>query len=195
MQALGILIVAALVFLVCWLVDKLFARFFRSKAQHRSGLAVRANKRYGVFGVVLSVLGILGIVSGIRGEKLLLYCGGIVLLMGAALAVHYLSFGIFYDGESFLLCRFGRKAREHRFCEILSQKLYVVTGGSTVIELALKDGSTLTLQSTMEGVYPFMDTAFAGWCMQTGHKIDECSFYDPSKSWWFPQQQEDGEEP
>ena len=61
--------------------------------------------------------------------------------------------------------------------------------------LALKDGSTLTLQSTMEGVYPFMDTAFAGWCMQTGHKIDECSFYDPSKSWWFPQQQEDGEEP
>ena len=189
MQALGILIVAALVFLVCWLVDKLFARLFRSKAQHRSGLAVRANKRYGVFGVVLSVLGILGIVSGIRGEKLLLYCGGIVLLMGAALAVHYLSFGIFYDGESFLLCRFGRKAREHRFCEILSQKLYVVTGGSTVIELALKDGSTLTLQSTMEGVYPFLDTAFANWCRQKGLDPESCDFHDPQKSWWFPHEE------
>ena len=190
MQALGILIVAALVFLVCWLVDKLFAKLFRSKAQHRSGLAVRANKRYGVFGVVLRVLGILGSVSGIRGEKLLLYCGGIVLLMGAALAVHYLSFGIFYDGDSFLVCRFGRKSQEHRFGEIVSQKLYVVTGGSIVIELGLADGSALSLQSTMDGVYPFMDTAFAAWCMQTGHKMEDCSFYDPSKSWWFPHEEE-----
>ena len=192
MQALGILIVAAVVFFLCWVVDKLFSRLFRSRAQQRSGMAVRANKRYGVFGVILSVLGILGIVAGIRGERLLLWCGIIVLLMGAALATHYLSFGIFYDGESYLLCRFGRKSEEHRFREIVSQRLYAVTGGSTVIELALEDGSTLTLQSTMDGVYPFMDTAFAGWCMQTGHTIAECSFYDPSKSWWFPHEEADG---
>ena len=192
MQALGILIVAAIVFLLCWIVDKLFSKLFRSKAQQRSGMAVRANKRYGVFGVILSVLGILGIVAGVRGEKLLLWCGIIVLLMGGALAVHYLSFGIFYDGESYLLCRFARKSEEHRFCEIVSQRLYLVTGGSTMIELALKDGSTLTLQSTMDGVYPFMDTAFAGWCMQTGHKMEQCSFYDPSKSWWFPHEEPDG---
>lgn len=193
MQALGILIVAAVVFFLCWVVDKLFSRLFRSKAQQRSGMAVRANKRYGVFGVILSVLGILGIVAGIRRERLLLWCGIIVLLMGAALAAHYLSFGIFYDGESYLLCRFGRKSQEHRFSEIVSQRLYAVTGGSTVIELALKDGSTLTLQSTMDGVYPFMDTAFAGWCMQTGRKMDECGFYDPAKSWWFPHEEADGE--
>ena len=193
MQALGILIVAAVVFFLCWVVDKLFSRLFRSKAQQRSGMAVRANKRYGVFGVILSVLGILGIVAGIRGERLLLWCGITVLLMGAALAAHYLSFGIFYDGESYLLCRFGRKSQEHRFSEIVSQRLYAVTGGSTVIELALKDGSTLTLQSTMDGVYPFMDTAFAGWCMQTGRKMDECGFYDPAKSWWFPHEEADSE--
>ena len=193
MQALGILIVAAVVFFLCWVVDKLFSRLFRSKAQQRSGMAVRANKRYGVFGVILSVLGILGIVAGIRGERLLLWCGIIVLLMGAELAAHYLSFGIFYDGESYLLCRFGRKSQEHRFSEIVSQRLYAVTGGSTVIELALKDGSTLTLQSTMDGVYPFMDTAFAGWCMQTGRKMDECGFYDHAKSWWFPHGEADGE--
>lgn len=192
MQALGILIVAAVVFFLCWVVDKLFSKLFRSKAQQRSGMAVRANKRYGVFGVMLSVLGILGIVAGARGEKLLLICGIIVLLMGAALATHYLSFGIFYDGESFLLCRFGRKSQEHRFSEIKSQQLYAVTGGSIVIELRLNDGATLTLQSTMDGVYPFMDTAFARWCMQTGHSIEECDFYDPSKSWWFPHEEEAG---
>lgn len=190
MQAIVILIIAALVFLLCWGVDKLFMKLFRSKAQHRSGLAVRASKRYGIFGVILSILGVLGIMNGIGGEKILLYAGIAVLLMGLALAVHYLSFGIFYDGESFLLSRFGRKDQEHRYDEIVSQKLYVLTGGSTVIELTLADGSAVSLQSTMEGVYPFMDTAFAGWCLETGHEMDQCDFYDPSNSWWFPHEQE-----
>ena len=190
MQAILILIMAALVFLMCWGVDQLFTKLFRSKAQHRSGMAIRASKRYGIFGVMFSVLGILGIITGITGEKVLTWAGLVVLLMGIALAVHYLSFGIFYDGESFLLCRFGRKSQEHRYEEIVSQKLYVLTGGSTVIELTLKDGSTVSVQSTMDGVYPFMDTAFAGWCMETGRKMEDCPFYDPSKSWWFPHEEE-----
>ena len=192
MQAIVILLIAALVFLICWGVDKLFIRLFRSKAQHRSGLAVRSSKRYGLFGVIFTVLGILGIFSGTGGDKILLYAGIVVMLMGIALAVHYLSFGIFYDGESFLLCRFGRKNREHRYDEIVSQKLYTITGGSTVIELTLKDGSVLSLQSTMDGVYPFMDTAFAGWCLETGRRMEDCDFYDPSKSWWFPHEKEEG---
>ena len=190
MQAILILIMAALVFLMCWGVDKLFTKLFRSKAQHRSGMAIRASKRYGIFGVMFSVLGILGIVTGCGGDSVLTWAGLVVLLMGIALAVHYLSFGIFYDGESFLLCRFGRKSQEHRYEEIVSQKLYVLTGGSTVIELTLKDGSTVSVQSTMDGVYPFMDTAFAGWCMETGRKMEDCDFYDPSKSWWFPHEEE-----
>ena len=190
MQAIVILIIAALVFLICRVVDKLFSKLFRSKAQHRSGMAIRASKRYGIFGVMFSVLGILGIITGCTGESVLTRAGLVVLLMGIALAVHYLSFGIFYDGESFLLCRFGRKSQEHRYDEIVSQKLYVLTGGSTVIELTLKDGSTVSVQSTMDGVYPFMDTAFAGWCMETGRKMEDCDFYDPSKSWWFPHEEE-----
>ena len=190
MQAIVILIIAALVFLLCWGVDKLFTKLFRSKAQHRSALAVPASKRYGIFGVIFSVLGILSVLIGTTGDKVLLWAGLVVLLMGVGLAVHYLSFGIFYDGESFLLCRFGKKSQEHRYDEILSQKLYVLTGGSSLIELTLKDGSTVSVQSTMDGVYPFMDTAFAGWCMETGRKMEECDFYDPSKSWWFPHEEE-----
>ena len=191
MQAIVIIVVAALVFALCWGVDKMFTKLFRSKAQHRSGLAVRASKRYGIFGVMFSVLGILGIVTGAAGEDILTYAGIVVLLMGLGLAVHYLSFGIFYDGESFLVCRFGKKPQEHRYEEIVSQKLYVLTGGSIVIELTLKDGSAVSLQSTMDGVYPFMDTAFAGWCLETGHEMDKCDFYDPSKSWWFPHETEE----
>lgn len=181
-----ILLIAAAVFGLCFAVDKAFAKLFRSKAQHRSGRAVRANKRYGLFGVILSVLGIMAICVGISDGSVLLWGGVIVLLMGICLAVYYLSFGVFYDGETFLLSRFGKKEVTYRFSEIKGQKLYLVQGGNVIIELYMADGGTVSLQSTMDGVYPFLDTAFAAWCMQTGRDPQNCDFHDPSQSLWFP---------
>ena len=181
-----ILLIAAAVFGLCFAVDKAFAKLFRSKAQHRSGRAVRANKRYGLFGVILSVLGIMAICVGISDGSVLLWGGVIVLLMGICLAVYYLSFGVFYDGETFLLSRFGKKEVTYRFSEIKGQKLYLVQGGNVIIELHMEDGGTVSLQSTMDGVYPFLDTAFAAWCMQTGRDPQNCDFHDPSQSLWFP---------
>ena len=181
-----ILLIAAAVFGLCFAVDKAFAKLFRSKAQHRSGLAVRANKRYGLFGVILSVLGVMAICVGISDGSVLLWGGIIVLLMGICLAVYYLSFGVFYDGETFLLSRFGKKEVTYRFCEIKGQKLYLVQGGNVIIELHMTDGNTVSLQSTMDGVYPFLDTAFAAWCLQTGRDPQSCDFHDPSQSLWFP---------
>lgn len=181
-----ILLIAAAVFGVCFLVDKAFAKLFRSKAQHRSGKAVRANKRYGLFGVILSVLGIMAFCVGIADGSVLLWGGVIVLLMGLGLAVYYLSFGVFYDGETFLLSRFGKKELAYRFSDIQGQKLYLVQGGNVIIELHMADGGTVSLQSTMDGVYPFLDTAFAAWCLQTGRDPQNCDFHDPSQSLWFP---------
>ena len=186
MQLFPILVIAAIVFGLCYLVDKAFTRAFRSKAQHMSGRAVRLTKRYGVFGVIFSVLGIMAIVIGSNGEPVLLWGGVIVLLMGICLAVYYLSFGIFYDGETFLQSRFGKKDIVCRYADIIGQKLYLVQGGNIIIELHLKDGSAVSLQSSMDGVYPFLDTAFAAWCLQTGRDPQSCDFHDPSQSLWFP---------
>ena len=186
MTLILILLIAAAVFGLCFAVDKAFAKLFRSKAQHRSGLAVRANKRYGLFGVILSVLGVMAICVGISDGSVLLWGGIIVLLMGICLAVYYLSFGVFYDGETFLLSRFGKKDITYRFDQIQGQKLYLVQGGNVIIELHMTDGNTVSLQSTMDGVYPFLDTAFAAWCMQTGRDPQSCDFHDPSRSLWFP---------
>ena len=185
-----ILLIAAAVFGLCFAVDKAFAKLFRSKAQHRSGMAVRANKRYGLFGVILSVLGVMAICVGISDGSVLLWGGIIVLLMGICLAVYYLSFGVFYDGETFLLSRFGKKDITYRFDQIQGQKLYLVQGGNVIIELHMTDGNTVSLQSTMDGVYPFLDTAFAAWCMQTGRDPQSCDFHDPSQSLWFPTMEE-----
>ena len=123
---------------------------------------------------------------GISDGPVLLWGGIVVLLMGAALAVYYLSFGVFYDGETFLLSRFGKKEVTYRFSDIKGQKLYMVQGGNVIIELHMADGGTVSLQSTMDGVYPFLDTAFAAWCLQTGRDPQSCDFHDPSQSLWFP---------
>ena len=190
MQSIAILLVAATVFGLCYLIDKTFTKKFRSKAQHMSGKAVRANKMYGIFGVVLSIIGILAVMVGI-GSSILLLLGGIVVLgMGAGLAVHYLGFGIFYDEETFLISRAGKKSHSHRYAEIQSQKLYMIQGGNILVELHLADGSAVSLQSTMDGTYSFLDTAFAAWCRQTGRDPDTCDFHDPSKHWWFPHEEE-----
>ena len=186
MQIFPILVIAAIIFGLCYLVDKAFAKAFRSKAQHMSGKAVRLTKRYGVFGVIFSVLGIMAIVIGSNGEPVLLWGGVIVLLMGIALAVYYLSFGIFYDGETFLQSRFGKKDIAYNYKDIVGQKLYLVQGGNIIVELHMKDGSAVSLQSNMDGVYPFLDTAFAAWCLQTGRDPQSCDFHDPSQSLWFP---------
>lgn len=186
MTLITTLLVAAVVFAACYLIDKGFAKAFRSKAQHRSGMAVRANKRYGVFGVILSALGIMGTCAGAGKDTVLLVGGIFAALMGLGLAVYYLSFGIFYDGETFLLSRFGRASLEYSYKDILGQKLYLIQGGSIVIELHMADGSAVSLQSAMDGVYPFLDTAFAGWCLATGRDPQSCDFHDPSQSLWFP---------
>lgn len=181
-----ILLIAAAVFGLCFSVDKAFAKLFRSKAQHRSGKAVRTSKQYGLFGVILSVLGVIAVCVGISDDSVLLWGGIVVLLMGVCLAVYYLSFGVFYDGETFLPSRFGKKEVTYRFSDIKGQKLYLVQGGNIVIELHMTDGGTVSLQSTMDGVYPFLDTAFAAWCLQTGRDPQSCDFHDPSQSLWFP---------
>lgn len=186
MELIAILLVAALIFGICYLVDKAFAKAFRSKAQHRSGMAVRASKRYGLFGVILTVLGIMAVITGITDGKVLLIGGSVVLVVGICLAVYYLSFGIFYDGESFLYSRFGKKDIVYYYKDIKGQKLYMIQGGSTMVELHMADGSAVSLLTTMDGVFPFLDTAFAAWCMQTGRDPQNCDFHDPSKSLWFP---------
>ena len=181
MTIIAILIIAGLVLLVCWLVDKGFQKLFRSKAQHRSGKAVRANKRYGAIGVILTLLGIAAaLFAGMPVP------GALVAALGMGMCVYYLGLGIFYNDESFLVCAPLRRDREYAYRDIRSQQLYLITGGNTVVELHMADGTTVSVQAFMDGAYPFLDHAYKCWCVQTGTDPETCSFHDPSQSCWFP---------
>ena len=191
MEYIGVLVVAALVFGVCFLVDKGFTKLFRSQAQHRSGTAVRQNKKYGAFGLILAVVGIAAIISGISQTVVLLVGGVIVLAMGAALVVYYMTFGIYYDSESFLYTTFGKKGRTYHYSQIRSQQLYVLQGGNIIVELHMTDGSAVQVQLALQGAEDFMNTAFLGWVRQKHIDIREnCEFHDPENSCWFPTEEE-----
>ena len=189
MQYAAVIAIAALTFGICYLFDKGYTNLFRNKIQHYSGFAVRINKRYAVFGLILSLVGILAIITGITDGLVLLWGGVIVLLMGAGLIGYYLTFGVFYDEETFLLTTFGKRSQVYHYRDIVSQRLYLIQGGSVVIELHLTDKRAVSLQSGMEGTYPFLDHAFAAWCRQTGRDPESCDFHDPSQSLWFPMEE------
>lgn len=184
------LILAALVFGACYLVDKGFAKLFRGKKEHRSGLAVKQNKRNILFGLVLVLLGIAGVLTLVGNSWGFALLSVVVLLMGAALVVSYLSFGIYYDNESFLVCAFAKADRVCRYGDIREQKRYVIQGGSVLVELHMADGSVVSVQNTMEGAYPFLDHAFARWCEQRKLDPKDCGFHDPAACRWFPEEEE-----
>lgn len=179
------LIIIVATFLLCFLVDKGFGKLFRSRPQHKSGKAVRLGKFYSLGGLILSLLGIMALITGISASVLLAVGGAVVLATGIFLIVFYLSFGVFYDDESFVTASFGKRSRSYRYEDIRSQQLYN-NRGQVLIELYFSDGKSLQLQSAMTNVYPFLDTAFTGWCAQKGIKKEDCKFHDPEKSCWFP---------
>ena len=190
MSPVTIVIAAALTFGICFLVDKGYTRLFRSKQQHKTGLQVRVSKRYASIGLVLCILGILAVFTGVGGETVLLIGGGIVIFIGCALIGHYMSFGVYYDADSFIVTAFGKKNPVYRFGDIRHQKLYMIQGGSIVVELHMADGSAVSIHTSMEGAYPFLDHAFNAWCRQTGRIADACTFHDPGNHLWFPNEEE-----
>lgn len=180
-----ILVIAATL-LLCFLVDRVFTKLFRSAPEHQTGKAVRLNKMYGVGGLILAVLGVAALISGVLDTTVLTVAGVVVILTGVCLLVYYMTFGIFYGDDTFLLTTFGTKSAAYHYRDIRGQKLYLIQGGSVVIELHLSDGRSVQLQSNMDGVYPFLDHAFGAWLRQTGRIQQDCPFYDPSQSCWFP---------
>ena len=185
MQYIVVIILAAVVFGICFLVDKGFQKLFRSQAQHMSGTAVRLSKRYGSIGLIIAVIGLAAIFTGLSSGLALIIGGALMTLMGIGLVVYYMSYAVFYDEESFIFTTFGKPAKTYAYRDICQQQLYN-NQGHLLIELHMADGNSVQIQSTMNGCYAFMDQAFRSWLSQTGRKQEDCPFYDPDNSCWFP---------
>ena len=186
MEFVLIVLVMATTFFLCWGLDRGFTQMFRSKKQHRSGLSVRPSKHYGSVGLVLAVIGLAGILNGLSTGLVMLIGGALVFLLGAGLVTYYLSYGIYYDEESFLVTAFGKKSISYSYREIQTQQVYLIQGNNIMVELYLTDGKAVQVQLRMQGAEDFLNKAHLGWCRQKGLETRDCSFFDPQNSCWFP---------
>ncbi len=186
MEYLFVIVIAAAVFGLCWLIDKGFTKVFRSQAQHLSGLSVRLNKRYGSMGLILALFGIAAFVFGFPDSSTLRVGGIILFVLGVGLTVYYLTFGIFYDADGFILTTFGKKSQLYRYGDIEFQQLYLVTGGNTTIELHMVDGRSVMLHKMMPDSDKFLDYAFEHWCAEKHMDPASCDFHDRENAVWFP---------
>lgn len=184
-EYIAVAVVAALAFGACFLVDKGFTRIFRNQQQHHSGKAVRLNKRYGTVGLILAILGVVCLFAAPGQGVIMWIAGGILVLGGIALVIWYLSFGVFYDEDAFIVTGFGKRSRRYTYDAIKTQQLYD-SYGNIIVELHLSDGKAVQLQSAMPGTYEFLDFAFNRWVEATGRSKESCAFYQPEQSCWFP---------
>ena len=84
---MDVILLMAAVFALCFLADKGYTKLFKSKQQHRSGMAVRQNKRYGSMGLVLVAIGVAALVAHAGNQAVLI--GGIILVvLGFGLTVY-----------------------------------------------------------------------------------------------------------
>lgn len=182
-----LVIVAALTFAIMFGLDKLFTKLFRGKRQHSSGLSVKLPKRYAVAGLLLGILGVIVLIQLFDGfDRLMLVVGILLLVMCAGFEAYYLSFGIYYDDESFIYSTFGKPSVTYRYADIDAQQLYVTTGGGILVDLYMSDGKSVGLQSTMQGVYDFLDKACHARFRQLGINSAECPWFNERESCWFP---------
>ena len=177
------------VFGICFIVDKLFTKMFRGTQKHQNGKTIRLNKKYGSIGLIMFVLGLSAIFAALPNYWLLLVGGCVLSVTGAGLVMYYMSFGIFYDDDGFLLSVFGRKSKIYRYGEICEQRLYTSYNNLT-IELYFVDGRSVQLQATMRGMYSFLDKAALAYLAEYHLTPDSCDFYDPENSKWFPEREE-----
>ena len=184
MSLIGIVIVCAAVFLVCFAVDKLVQKLFPKTELEKGKNVVRPARKSAVFGVILTFAAVSVTVFRLtkKPDTLLLIGCAVAFLLGVVLLISYFSFVLYYDEEKFLVVSHGKK-REFRYGEIRGQRTLMTRGGYQTV---LFVGETqLDLYSSMQNVNVFLGKAFFRWCEQKGIDPDSVE-NNPRMMTWFP---------
>ena len=177
-----VVIVCAVVFALCFLVDGL-AKKLRGKAR-ADERAVRMPKRSVSIGMLLIVFALCAVLFWVPQEVLWLRVGCfVVAAMGVVLIVQYLSFSVRYDEGGFTVAQFARPKRTFRYADIRAQRSLMTRSGIHATLLTQDDSVSLT--SAMEGADVFLRFAFGKWCAEKG--IDPESIENnPQMMTYFP---------
>lgn len=185
MKYLLVLIICAVVFLVCFLIDLLCKALFPKSKLEKSKTVVRPPRRSAIFGIILSFLGAAVLVRCLpQGEDVLLLIGAAVaLVLGIILLVTYFSVVIYFDDEGFLYKARGKGKQTFRYSQIKGQRSLMTRGGINTI-LFVGD-EEINLYSAMQNVNAFLSKAFFKWCEERGIDPDTVE-NNPRMLTYFP---------
>ena len=156
-----VLIVCAVVFLVCFLIDSLLKLLFPKSRLEKSKQVVRPPRS--------DVLFIIGSI--------------VAVIFGVILLCTYFSFVIYYDDEGFLYKAWGHGKQEFRYSQIRGQRSLLTRGGVNTILFVGKE--EINLYSAMQNLNAFLSKAFFKWCAAKGIDPDSVE-NNPRMATYFP---------
>lgn len=180
-----LLLFAALVFGLCFLVDKGISAL---KNRVRTDMVVRMPVKYPIFAAILALTAVGAVVYAWVMKSTLMGAAAAVLLgMSIYVLVTYLNTRIDYTEDTFTFRR-GREVQTFRFGDIDCQRVAINRGGCCLVLVAGKD--EIVFYSNMQGFFRFLDHAFAAWCKARQLDPAEQTWHDPRDYRWFPDDEE-----
>ena len=180
-----VLIVCAVVFLVCFLIDSLLKLLFPKSRLEKSKQVVRPPRRSAVIGVILTFAGIAMLVRNLAETPDALFIIGsiVAVIFGVILLCTYFSFVIYYDDEGFLYKTWGHGKQEFRYSQIRGQRSLLTRGGVNTILFVGEE--EINLYSAMQNLNAFLSKAFFKWCAAKGIDPDSVE-NNPRMATYFP---------
>ena len=173
------------VFLVCFLIDKLLQKLFPKHDLEKSKAVVRPPRKSAIFGVLLLVFPLMALLFWMpeEGDTLLTICCIGAMLMGAFLLFTYFSVAIYYGEDGFLYKTLRGGKKEYRYADIRGQRSLMTRGGINTILFVGSD--EINLYSAMQNLNAFLNKAFFRWCAEKGIEPSEIE-NNPRMFTWFP---------
>ena len=185
MRFVWILLIGAVVFLCCFLVDKLLGKLFPKSALEKSKNVVRPPRKSAIFGTLMVFFPIVALLFWMPegGDTLLLIgCIG-AIAMGIFLLITYFSVSIYYGDETFLYKTLRGGKKEYHYSQIKGQRSLMTRGGINTILFVGDD--EINLYSAMQNLNAFLNKAFFAWCRVKGIDPDTVE-NNPRMFTWFP---------
>lgn len=180
-----VLIVCAVVFLICFLIDTLLRHLFPKSRLEKGKQVVRPPRRSAVIGVILTFAGAAMLVKLLpeKGDVLFIIGSIVAVVFGVILLCTYFSIAIYYDDEGFLYKAWGCGKKEFRYSQIRGQRSLLTRGGVNTI-LFVGD-EEINLYSAMQNLNAFLSKAFFKWCAVKGIDPDSVE-NNPRMATFFP---------
>lgn len=192
MQYVYLLIIAALVFGLCFLIDFLFKKLFPKSKLEGSKRVVRMPRRSAIWGLILTLFPVVVLLFWLppEGDTALTIGCVVAILFGLVLLVQYFSFGIWYDEETFLFKDLRRGRRTYHYSQIKGQQSLMTRSGIQATIFVGED--VIEVSSAMQGLPDFLDKAFYRWCAAKGIDPDSVE-NNPAMLTYFPALEEKDE--